>query len=381
MKKILLLTKQYPGIGGIERSIEALYNELKKANDVKVDIVCLSTDEKNNYIKYPMRYKMLYFEPLKISFSIKSYLSNNIDLLKNHILVSRFLPISYALYKLNVNFIYIPPAVSADNFDAAIDSFKKGYGEKKSFQYFRLLKLIMSKKIFQYFEKKVMEYSGVSIITFSENVKENLIKQNKVATNIEVIPPGIDSNYFYHDSSVYHSFRKKLQISKEVFVLLYVGRINIDKNIALLVDAFNALRISNKKLILVGDGNISIPENKDILMVGRKNKKELFDYYHMADFLVLPSLNEGFGHVLIESLACGTPVIGLNYNKNAINEIIVNNKNGIISECCSVKKLSRALTTAYEKNTNFQKSKEKISIETLEKYNWKNLANRLLIEK
>jgi glycosyltransferase involved in cell wall biosynthesis len=125
---------------------------------------------------------------------------------------------------------------------------------------------------------------------------------------------------------------------------------------------------------------MAITGSSDILVVGSKNKQELLNYYNIADFLVLPSFNEGFGHVLIESLACGTPVIGLDFHKNAINEIIIDNTNGVISECCSSMKLVQALDVAYKKNSYFHTIRKIISTNTHKMYNWKKLASRLLIE-
>jgi glycosyltransferase involved in cell wall biosynthesis len=63
--------------------------------------------------------------------------------------------------------------------------------------------------------------------------------------------------------------------------------------------------------IMVGDGPM-LEEYKelypDVEFVGAKRGKELGDYYRMADVFVFPSRWETFGLVMIEAMACGTPV-------------------------------------------------------------------------
>lgn len=382
-KKILFLTKQYPGTGGIERSIESLFEELTNRQNVTVNIICPNNEEekKDAYIRYSIAYKFFYFEPLRVYYSIKKFISKEIEVYDDTILVSRFLPISYALVKLKLNFIYIPPAVSADIFDGSIENFKRSYTKYFSKQTLQLFKMYMTKWIYEFFEKRVMEYRGATIVTFSENVKKNLLKQNHVRKNIEVIYPGVDSSFFYYKPDSYYNIRRDLKISSKIFVLLYVGRLDFGKNIALLIDAFKGLKIPDKKLLLVGDGSMPILDHNDILKIGKKSREELVDYYNAANFLVLPSFNEGFGHVLIESLACGTPIIGFDHDKNAIDEVVEQHENGIIAKCCSSETLIDAIEVAYKKNSEYIERKEAISFNAHKKYNWENIAKRLLMSR
>ncbi|MBD8678253.1 glycosyltransferase [Sphingomonas sp. CFBP 13720] len=91
-------------------------------------------------------------------------------------------------------------------------------------------------------------------------------------------------------------------------ILLHVGRIAIEKNI----EAFLALDVPGTKL-LVGDG----PARADLerryplaRFVGLKQGAALAAAYRAADVLVFPSRTDTFGLVMIEALACGTPVAG-----------------------------------------------------------------------
>jgi glycosyltransferase involved in cell wall biosynthesis len=93
-------------------------------------------------------------------------------------------------------------------------------------------------------------------------------------------------------------------------ILLYVGRVAVEKNI----EAFLKLDMRGQKVV-VGDGpqRQELEEKyKDVQFVGMKESHELPAYYSSADVFVFPSLTDTFGLVMIEALACGTPVAAFN---------------------------------------------------------------------
>jgi glycosyltransferase involved in cell wall biosynthesis len=107
------------------------------------------------------------------------------------------------------------------------------------------------------------------------------------------------------DTQLFHpAHRDASQYQRPVF--LFVGRVAVEKNIA----AFLQLELPGTKVV-VGDG----PQRaelqrrfKDAVFVGVKSGHELASYFQAADVFVFPSLTDTFGLVLIEALACGTPV-------------------------------------------------------------------------
>lgn len=89
-------------------------------------------------------------------------------------------------------------------------------------------------------------------------------------------------------------------------VFLYVGRVAVEKNIA----AFLELDLPGSKVV-VGDGPQvgSLKRNfPDVFFAGAKHGEALSRAYAGADVMVFPSLTDTFGLVMLESLACGTPV-------------------------------------------------------------------------
>jgi len=115
-----------------------------------------------------------------------------------------------------------------------------------------------------------------------------------------------------------HEKKRELCIDPNVFIFGFVGRIVKDKGVEEIIDAFEKLEKEYKiKLLLVGpyesDDLISdnhlqrIKNNNNIIEVGFSNEVPLFTY--IFDVLLLASYREGFGNVVIEAAAVGTPAI------------------------------------------------------------------------
>ncbi len=147
------------------------------------------------------------------------------------------------------------------------------------------------------------------------------------------------------------------------------------------------------KLIVSYANSILPKENIYLVIIGNGDKNKLLDvaksyniedklhllgyqenpfkYLKNALYLVLSSKNEGFSNVLIESLACETPVISLNCPCGP-KEIVINNENGILVEDQDFEKLTEAMNNLYldEKlylncKKNAKNSVQKFSLETI----------------
>ena len=107
------------------------------------------------------------------------------------------------------------------------------------------------------------------------------------------------------DRTIFHpGYRDRQDNAK---VLLCVARVSKEKNL----EDFFELEYSNSRKIMVGDGPMLEKYRKqypDVEFVGFKTGADLAQYYAMADVFVFPSRWETFGIVMIEAMACGTPV-------------------------------------------------------------------------
>jgi glycosyltransferase involved in cell wall biosynthesis len=109
--------------------------------------------------------------------------------------------------------------------------------------------------------------------------------------------------------------------SSRVLKLVSAGRLNRDKGFHLLIEAVRRLKQQNPetefRLAILGDGDEGRPQlEAQIRDSGLQNevhlpgfRKDALAWYRSADAYVLPSLLEGMPNVLLEAMACGTPVI------------------------------------------------------------------------
>jgi glycosyltransferase involved in cell wall biosynthesis len=109
--------------------------------------------------------------------------------------------------------------------------------------------------------------------------------------------------------------------------LLYVGRVSAEKNI----EDFLRLQRPGWELTVVGDGparadlEARYPEAR---FVGFKRGTELASFYQQADVFVFPSRSDTLGVVMIEAIACGTPVAA--YQVEGPCDVVTSGLNGVL---------------------------------------------------
>lgn len=123
--------------------------------------------------------------------------------------------------------------------------------------------------------------------------------------DIQVIPYGVDLQRF-HDAPGLGSTKGPLK-------LLFVGTINQRKGIKYLLEALRLLPGRHVELTVCGRAVDDLRLFRSFVSQVRVRPSvshaELVHAYRSSDLFVFPSIAEGFGHVLLESLACGLPVL------------------------------------------------------------------------
>lgn len=142
---------------------------------------------------------------------------------------------------------------------------------------------------------------------------------------------------------------KDLYFLEDLPVIISCGRLASVKNYSLLLRAMKiVMQEVDLKLVLIGDGrelnkltqlSEEINISKDVSFLGYKSNP--FKYISRADIFVLPSDNEGFGNVIVESMACGTPVIST--RTVGAEEIITDGLNGILTAIDDVNEMAEAI--------------------------------------
>lgn len=136
------------------------------------------------------------------------------------------------------------------------------------------------------------------------------LRQSGVHSPIEVAKLGVDITRFTPLDQK-ELLRKKLSLPPEAFVIGYVGRISTEKNITLLVEAFQQAHIQRKILLLVGAGEPATMERyrhlPHIRVTGFVTNVE--DYLKAMDVFVMPSLTETTSLATLEAMSSGLPVV------------------------------------------------------------------------
>jgi len=168
------------------------------------------------------------------------------------------------------------------------------------------------------------------IVCVSQNVREQLISIiGKVENKTAVIPMPANENVFKPVPSKNNS----------VYNILCVARFTRQKGVETLINACAKLdeHTSAWRLLLIGEGplEIHLKERVKELKLNSKicfkhfvDKVDLSHYYNSCDVLVLPSVDEGFGLVLVEAQLCRKLVIGA--DSGGIRDIITDGVTGLL---------------------------------------------------
>lgn len=128
---------------------------------------------------------------------------------------------------------------------------------------------------------------------------------------------GVDLKRFDYSKRVEYrkSIREQYGISEDKFVFGFVGRITGQKGVNEILEAFS--RIEDAVLFMIGRMDGAEDISSDLLVYSKNDKNIIYTgnvdniemYFAAMDVLVLPSYREGFGNVVIEAAAMGTPAI------------------------------------------------------------------------
>lgn len=144
-------------------------------------------------------------------------------------------------------------------------------------------------------------------LVLTRNPNECTTLSAQIPSPLRALPFGVDTALF----------RPQELPKNSVFTLLYVGRVSTEKNVDFLWNVWEklALLYPKEKLCLwcVGEWPHAALYHQGkalgITFLGRKSPQELPALYTQAHLLVFPSTTETLGQVVLESLACGTPVL------------------------------------------------------------------------
>ncbi len=176
---------------------------------------------------------------------------------------------------------------------------------------------------------------GDQIVVPSPKFHRLLIEQ-KVTKPIQVIPNGIDLSHFKAAKNP-GSFRQRLGIPTDVPILLSVGRVDPEKRLDFLIEAFTRIaeRIPEAHLVFAGDGSsrkkleeqaAATKFSDRIHFLGMVNRVELPDLLHDATVFLSASTTEVHPISVIEAIASGLPLVAV--DDEAFEGMIIEGENG-----------------------------------------------------
>ena len=205
----------------------------------------------------------------------------------------------------------------------------------------------------------------------------NELKKSEFFSNFPVhkIPNGINSNVFKSRNKEFSRDLLKIPLDKKVILfvadLIYANR----KGFKLLIETIKKLEQDNVQLLVIGHKNESLAGFKNIIQYGKVNDDYLLSsIYSAADVFVIPSLMDNLPNTVLESLLCGTPVIG--FPIGGIPEMVKHRKNGLITETVSVDALLNSILLFLSEGVTF--STEEIRKHAVDNYDEKVQANKYI---
>ena len=180
--------------------------------------------------------------------------------------------------------------------------------------------------------RKLILWAGKNcntIITVSKALKEKLKRLGTDEGKIKVLRNGVNLNVFKprDRAEIFHP------VIKTKRCLLSAGNLIESKGHHIAIEALQHL--ADCTLIILGTGIYESKLKKlcndlqltdRVIFTGEVRHEEMLNYYNLADILVLASSREGMANVILESIACGTPVVA--YDTGGASEIIINETSG-----------------------------------------------------
>jgi len=332
--KILMITPfYYPIIGGSESQIENLSLKLNKMG-LSTDIVTFNFNESIKPVPFSKVEKINGLKVIKIS-------------------AFNFLPTLLHHNKINFMVNFVPKGLTKilkeydilhfhNETDLSFPFFSYKIYKPKVF-HFRCLNVTYPIFKRNFVCRRLLGKIANVYIAQSRYVSSLLLDLGIPEGKIEVIPNAIDVSIF------------KPEGEKVDNRLLYVGRIEEYKGLHVLLKSLRLVRVPVQLLIIgpmVGEAyyhkkimtlvaELNNKTSHKVVYLGPKKSRELLKYYQSASVVVMPSLSESFGNVILESLACETPVIASSVG--GIPEIINSYENGILVPPNNEVKLAEAI--------------------------------------
>ncbi len=165
--------------------------------------------------------------------------------------------------------------------------------------------------------------------------------------SIHIIPHGLDQSTFRPRDT--EGMCTSLNIPGKHRIILFVAQSlqNHRKGFDLLAEALSALAVDDVTLLSIGGAEPELETGLPHVHLGRIESDLLLSvFYSLADLFVIPSRQEAFGQTALESMACGTPVVG--FDTGGIPDMVRPRETGWLADTGNVRALRESIEQALD---------------------------------
>jgi glycosyltransferase involved in cell wall biosynthesis len=222
-------------------------------------------------------------------------------------------------------------------------------------------------------ERELTEYQEADYISIpSHFVKETFIQQGIPADKLIQTPYGVDLSNFH-----------PVPRQDKIFRIIHCGTLSIRKGIPYLLQAFSELRLKDAELWLIGSITEEIKpflrqfSSPAIVHKGPFPEPELYRYYSQGSVFCLASIEEGFGMVTAQAMACGLPVI-CTTNAGAA-DIIREGRDGFILPIRDVDAIKEKILYFYENPEAVRDMGESALRRVQAGFSWSDYGHKMIV--
>ncbi len=244
-----------------------------------------------------------------------------------------------------------------------------------------------TKKLLEYFTKFYCDTTATELIVPTTKTYKLFTEKYKFEKNIHIIPTGIEVDRFFEENinkEEVQNLRKRLDLSKKDFVILFVGRLAEEKNVEFLINSQKNLnkKYNNIKLIIVGDGpdkekyeklSNSLGLSNNIIFTGKAAWGDMPYYYHVSDVFATASKTETQGLTIIEAMA--SQVVPVCMRDEAFQSMVTEELNGLFF--VTNEEYETEIKRLYQNPKELKRFDKQARIQA-EHYSSKNYADRVL---
>lgn len=229
-------------------------------------------------------------------------------------------------------------------------------------------------------EKSLKEYEESDYISVpSSFAKRTFLNKGFSEDKLICIPYGVNLSEF-----------KQVDKNDDVFRVVFAGGMRLHKGVHYLLKAFSELNFPNSELILLGSLNSDIKPffekynvkqesepgdgEGEILHLGHKPQNNLYKYYSQGSVYCHMSIQDGFGMVIPQAMACGLPIITT--ENTGASDLVEDNKNGFVIPIRDVNKLKEKLIYLYENQEKRKKMGQLAKEKVANGFSWDDYGNR-----